>query len=60
MLTKEKVIQSLENLPEVFSIDELIDKILLLNKIEIGQKQSQSGQIVADENLDEKQYKWLK
>jgi len=36
MLTKEKVIQSLQNMPDQFFIDELIDKLLLLQKIETG------------------------
>ncbi len=34
MLTKEQVIQSFNDLPEKFTLDELIDKMVLLEKIE--------------------------
>ena len=40
MLTKEQVISSLNDLPEKFSMDELIDKLILFQKIETGLEQS--------------------
>jgi hypothetical protein len=36
MLTKEKIIKSIENMPDKFSIEEVIERIVLLQKIEIG------------------------
>jgi len=34
MLTKRKVKQSIDNLPESFSIDELIDQLIFVEKVE--------------------------
>ena len=59
MLTKDKVYKSLDDLPEKFSLDELLDKLILLQKIETGLEQSDDGQIIADEELDSKLEKWL-
>jgi len=47
MLTKNKVLKTVKELPEKFSIDELIDKIILLHKIEIGEAQSKSGKVLS-------------
>lgn len=59
MLTKDKVYKSLDDLPEEFSLDELLDKLILLQKIETGLEQSDSGQIIPDDELDSKLEKWL-
>lgn len=58
MLTREKVLQSLQNLPDQFSFDELIDRLFLLHKIETGQEQSKKGQFITDEELDKRLEKW--
>lgn len=58
-MTKDKLLETIKQLPANFSIDELIDKILLQEKIETGLKQSQAGQVTPDEDLDKKLPKWL-
>ena len=60
MLTKEKILQSLKDLPDTFSIDELFDRIILLNKIEIGLEQSKSGKVNTTDQAKDKLKKWLK
>ena len=40
MLVKEKVIESLQKFPGNFSIDELIEKLIIIEKIENGDAQS--------------------
>lgn len=60
MLTKEKILQTLKDLPDTFSIDELFDRIALLNKVEIGLEQSKSGQVNTTDQAKEKLKKWLK
>jgi hypothetical protein len=40
MVSREKVLEAVKNMPKEFSIDDLKDKLLLLNKIEIGLDQS--------------------
>jgi hypothetical protein len=59
MITKEKLIQTINQLPTKFSVDEVIDRIFLLDKIETGLQQSRKGQVTSDEKLDEKLPKWL-
>jgi len=60
MITKEKLMQTLQNLPDKFSFDDLLDRIILLQKIEIGMEQSKSGQINTTEQAKGKLKKWLK
>ena len=51
MLTKEKLNKTIVNLPESFSIDELIDQLIIIEKIEEGIKQSESGKVVSNDNV---------
>ncbi len=53
MLTQEKVISSLNDLPDTFSMDELIDKLILLQKIATGLEQSKKGEVFATEEAKE-------
>ena len=41
MLTKEKVYKSLDEMPDKFSLEELMDRIILIHKIELGLAQSE-------------------
>jgi predicted transcriptional regulator len=60
MLSKTNVIKTLTKFPEHFSIDELVDKMILLDKIEKGIQQADNGQVISDEDLDKKIEEWLK
>ncbi len=60
MLTKKQVLKSLQALPAHFSVDELIDRIVLLQKIEIGMEQSASGKVFTKAEAKKKLKKWLK
>jgi predicted transcriptional regulator len=59
MLTKTKVLKAIKQLPDEFSIDEMVDKMILLEKIEKGLAQSESGQVISDEELDKVVAKWF-
>jgi len=59
MLTKEKLIQTIKDLPDKFTLDDLLDRIVLLQKIEIGMEQSQSGLTKSTKQAKEKLKKWL-
>ena len=60
MLTKSNVLKTLTKFPEHFSIDELVDKMILLDKIEKGMQQANNNQVISDEELDKKIEEWLK
>ena len=60
MLTKKKLLKSIKDLPETFSVDEIIDRIILLQKIEIGLEQSASNKVHSTSSAKNKLKKWLK
>jgi hypothetical protein len=59
MITKEPLIETIKQLPPEFSVDEVINKIVLLEKINKGLQQSQKGKVTRDEDLDKKLPEWL-
>ncbi|MDA3860200.1 MAG: hypothetical protein PF445_03150 [Melioribacteraceae bacterium] len=59
MLTKTKLIEQIEEFPEEFSIDELVDKLILISKIENGNVQSENGMTITEDDLDEEIEKWF-
>ncbi len=60
MISKKSVIQGLEKLPDHFSIDELLDRLLLIEKIETGLNQSKNDETVSTENARKHLEKWLR
>ncbi len=58
MLTKGQVNKTIKNLPESFTIDELIDQLLLMEKIEEGYQQSESGKVVSNADVKLMIDKW--
>jgi hypothetical protein len=59
MLTKEKVLNAINQLPGEFSIEDVIDELLLLERIEKGLDQSEKDDVTADEDLDRELPEWL-
>ena len=59
MLTKELIISGINKLPESFTIDDVLDQIVLISKIEKGIEQVENGQIIPDEEIDERLTKWF-
>jgi hypothetical protein len=60
MLTKEKVNKTINNLPDKFTIDELIDRLIFMEKIEEGLQQSEERKVVSNEDLKIIIDKWSK
>jgi len=54
MLTRTQVFDMLEKMPEQFSIDQLFDKLLFINKVEIGLTQSENRQVNTKEQAKQK------
>lgn len=59
MLTKTKLLAEIDKFPEEFSIDELVERLILIEKIEIGNKQSETNQIVSEADIDYEIKKWF-
>ncbi len=60
MITKEKLKKQLEQFPEEFSIDELVEKLILIEKIDCGNQQSENGDVIPENDLDNEIKKWFK
>jgi len=60
MITKEKLKKQLEQFPEEFSIDELVEKLILIEKIDCGNQQSENGDVISENDLDNEIKKWFK
>ncbi len=54
MLTKTQVHNTVDKLPENFSIDQLIDRLLFIEKVETGLKQSEEGLVNTKEQAKQK------
>ncbi len=60
MLTKRKVIDAISKLPDKFSLDELVEKMILIQKIEKGLEESEKAEITPDEELDKEINSWFR
>ena len=60
MLTKEEVLKTVNDLPGEFSFEDILDRLMLLNKIDIGIEQSNNGETLSTEQAKERLAKWLK
>lgn len=59
MITKTKLKETLENFPEEFSIDDLMERLIIIDKVEKGRKQSADGDVLSEEELDNEINKWF-
>jgi len=55
---KQKVIDSIEKLPENASLDDIIERIYFIHKIEVGLKQSEQGDVISHKDVLKKIEKW--
>lgn len=60
MLTKEKIIAAINKLPQDFSMDDVLDELMLIQKIEVGLQQSDKREVITDDDLDKQLPEWLK
>ncbi|WP_373494339.1 hypothetical protein [Aquiflexum sp.] len=59
-MKKSQLLETIQDMPEEFSIDELMEKLLILQKIEEGQQQIRDGNFFSEEEAKLKLEKWLK
>jgi hypothetical protein len=60
MLSKEKLKEQIEFFPDEFSLDELVERLIFMEKVERGEKQSLNNDIIEPEQLDKEIEKWFK
>ena len=54
MLCKKTVLEAVNPLPENFSLEDVIDRLLLIQKVELGLSQSLENHIVSNEEARER------
>lgn len=59
MTTKEKVLEAVRGLPEDTSLEEAVERLLFLAKIERGIQQADAGNTLSHQQVKERMAKWL-
>lgn len=59
MITKTKLKEQIDSFPEQFSIDDLIERLILVEKIENGKIQSENGEVLSESEFDKEIVKWF-
>ncbi|KPQ09240.1 hypothetical protein [Algoriphagus formosus] len=60
MIKKNQLIETIESFPEEFTLEELVDKLILLDKIEKGNSDSIEDNTLSEVELEEEMKKWFK
>lgn len=58
-MRKSTVIESINKLPDEFSIDEIIERLIVIEKIEKGRQEVRDGKVNTEEQAKAKLNKWL-
>jgi len=58
MLTKDKVKELIEQMPDTFSVDDLVERVLLLQKIEAAQREIENGEGADWEDVKKEMDRW--
>lgn len=59
-MNKSKVLEAVHSLPDEFSLEEIIERLIILEKIEKGMQQVRQGQVVSSQEAKKQMQKWLK
>ena len=59
-MKKSQILDTIQAMPDDLSIDDLIERLVVLQKIEEGQKQAREGRVYTEKEAKVKLGKWLK
>ena len=60
MLVKKQVMKTIKEMPEEFSVDDVIEQLIVLNKIENARQEIKEGKGLNTTQAKKKLQKWLK
>ena len=60
MLVKKAVLKSIKDMPDYFSVDDAIERLIVLSKIENAQKEIKEDKGLSTSQATKKLKKWLK
>ncbi len=58
-MRKTTVIESINKLPDEFSIDEIVERLIIIEKIEKGRQDVRDGKVNTEDQAKAKLSKWL-
>lgn len=59
-MTKILVNKAVREMPDEFSLDDLVEKLMLIQSFEEGRQQYQTGKVFTHQEVSQKLEKWLK
>ena len=59
MLTKEKVKKTIDRLPDSFTVDQVVEELVVLDKIEKGLIEVEEGKVYSTQQVKDQLKKWL-
>lgn len=60
MGTKQQILKAIEDLPDDASVEDAIDRLYLLYKIDKGIRQADQGKLITQDEARQRMAKWLK
>jgi hypothetical protein len=59
-ITKEKLHKQIDEFPDEISIEEVIERLIMIEKLEIRKKESENNETISEEELKNEMEKWFK
>ena len=60
MIKKTELNETIKSFPDEFTLEELVDKLILLDKIKKGNRDSSEGNTMSEVELEKEMKKWFK
>jgi len=60
MATKQQIRRVIEELPEDAGVEDALDRLYLLYKVEKGIRQADRGELISQEEVRQRMAKWVK
>lgn len=60
METKQQILRAIQELPEDANVEDALDRLYLLYKVERGLRQADRGELISPEEVRERMAKWLR
>ncbi|MEO6948073.1 MAG: hypothetical protein ABI123_00465 [Ginsengibacter sp.] len=57
-MNRDKAINTIQNFPQEFELEDLIEKLIFTEKVEIGLKQLEEGKTISHEKVKEIVKEW--
>jgi len=58
--TKQQMLKAIEELPEDAGVEDALDRLYLLYKVEKGLRQADRGELISQEQVRQRMAKWVK